>query len=155
MDLSARTGSQNRVVAGERQEGDPRERHVGDAAVPRAARAGLALGSRLLAGLDQRLGPHGHKPVGVGEEDGGVAVGDGERARGRGVEVEEWGRGGGGGQDGDGVAGEAEDKVRRAVLRALHLVRELQLARRHHGCPPARVLSGGKLEGLERAERRR
>lgn len=27
--------------------------------------------------------------VGVGEEDGGVAVGDGERAGGRGLEVEE------------------------------------------------------------------
>ena len=47
---------------GEREEGDTGEGHVGDAAVLRAAGAGLALVARFLAGLDQLLGPHGHEP---------------------------------------------------------------------------------------------
>lgn len=92
----------------------------------------------------------------MGEEDGSVAVGDGERARGRGLEVEERERGGVGREERDGVAGEAEDEVGGAVLVALDLVGEVQLARRAHGwrargddCGGGsrlRVL-GGKREG--------
>jgi len=117
----------------EREEGDTGEGHVGDAAVLGAAGAGLALVARFLAGLDQLLGPHGHEPVWVGEEDGGVAVGDSERARGRGLEVEERERGGVGREERDGVAGEAEDEVSGAVVVALDLVGEVQLPRGPHG----------------------
>lgn len=81
----------------------------------------------------------------MGEEDGGVAVGDGERARGRGPEVEERERGAGG-EERDGVAGEAEDEVGGAVLVALDLVGEVQLARRPHGGRGLGFL-GGKREG--------
>lgn len=77
-----------------------------------------------------------------------MAVGDGERARGRGLEVEEGERGGGPGQDGDGVAGEAEDEVGGAVLLALDLVGEVQLARRRHGRPEIRVLGRRSAEKL-------
>jgi hypothetical protein len=67
----------------------------------------------------------------VGEEDGGVAVGDGERAGRRGLEVKQRERVGVCGEEG--VAGEAEDEVGGAVLLALDLVGEVQLARRRHG----------------------
>lgn len=107
---------------GERDEGYTGEGHVGDAAVLRAAGARLSLLARLLAGFDQLLRPHSYKAAGVGEEDGGVAVGDGERARGRGQRVEERERVGVGREERDGVAGEAEDEVVGAVLLALHLV---------------------------------
>jgi hypothetical protein len=83
------------------------------------------------SGVNIRLGD----TAGVGEEDGGVSVGDGERARGRGQQVEERERVGVGREERDGVTGKAENKVGGAVLLALHLVGELELARRPHGQP--------------------
>jgi hypothetical protein len=69
----------------------------------------------------------------VGEEDGGVAVGDSEWAGGRGLEVKQRERVGACGEEGEGVAGKAEYEVGGAVLLALDLVGEVQLARRRHG----------------------
>lgn len=62
VDLSVRACSKQGVVTGEREESDAGEGHVHGAAVLRAAGAGLAFGPRLLTGLDEVLGPDGHKP---------------------------------------------------------------------------------------------
>jgi hypothetical protein len=94
------------------------------------------------SGATLRLGEY---TVWVGEEDGGVAVGDGERARGRGLEVEEREGGGVGREERDGFAGEAEDEVGGAVLVALDLVGEVQLPRRPHD---RRARGGGRGLGF-------
>jgi len=95
------------------------------------------------SGVNIRLGD----TAGVGEEDGGVAVGDDERARGRGQQVEERERVGIGREERDRVSGEAEDEVGGAVLLSLHLVGELELARRPHG---QRAGAGRWLWGVRR-----
>lgn len=62
VDLSVGAGGQHGLVRGDCKERDTGQRHVGDAAVLRAAVARLALLPHLLTGLDELLGLHRHKP---------------------------------------------------------------------------------------------